>query len=116
MALSSAKQLARLHAREQDAKRKLEAQRKTLQAVQLQQRHEQRKLALAHQRELGRLAYDAGLGTVDLETLRMAFARLALDLGVGESLGVTTRETPRDSEGSEHAPYTNSLVRSTSGC
>lgn len=116
MALSSEKQLARLHAREQDAKRKLEAQRKTLQAVQLQQRHEQRKLALAHQRELGRLAYDAGLGAVDLETLRLAFARLALDLGVGVSLGVTTHEAPHSLGESETAQYTNSLVRSTSGC
>jgi hypothetical protein len=70
-------QLDQLKAKEQAAKAALEVQRKALKAAQAQRKAAEHKLLQARWREIGRLADQAGLGTLDLEVLPAAFAYLA---------------------------------------
>jgi hypothetical protein len=66
-----------LKAKEQAAKAALEAQRKALKAAQAKRKAAEHKLLQARWREIGRLADQAGLGTLDLDVLPAAFAYLA---------------------------------------
>ena len=70
-------QLDQLKAKEAAAKTALEVQRKALKAAQAQRKAAEHKLLQARWREIGRLADQAGLGTLDLEVLPAAFAYLA---------------------------------------
>jgi hypothetical protein len=67
-----------LQAKEQAAKAALEVQRKALKAAQAKRKAAEHKLLQARWQEIGRLADQAGLGTLDLDVLPAAFADLAM--------------------------------------
>ena len=66
-----------LKAKEAAAKTALEVQRKALKAAQAKRKAAEHKLLQARWRDMGRLADQAGLGTLDLDVLPAAFADLA---------------------------------------
>jgi hypothetical protein len=66
----------RLQQQEEAAQAALAAQRAKVRATQAKLRHAAQQERLAHQQVMGRLADEAGLATLDLNTLRQAFAVL----------------------------------------
>jgi hypothetical protein len=69
--------LEHLKTQEEGAKARLDDQRRAWQAAQARRKAAERQLALEQHRAIGQMAAEAGLTTLDLTTLRGAFAHLA---------------------------------------
>ena len=66
----------RLQQQEADAKAAIAAQKQALKVAQAKLKKATQQARLAHQHVMGRLAEEAGLATLDLDTLRQAFTVL----------------------------------------